>query len=242
MNNGRIDSFDFAPGRVLGGRYIVEGLLGRGWEGEVYHVIEDRTGIARAAKVFFPHRNHRDKAVKFYANKLERLRRCPMVIQYHHTESLRHKGRPITCLISELVEGELVSKHVARRTGKRMHPFEGLHLIHAIALGLEQVHRAGEYHGDLHDNNVLMRRVGFGFEVKLVDFYHWGAPSRANRQEDILNLVRLFYDVIGGAKRYRTQPPYAKYICCGLKRGMILDRFPTMTALREYVETFEWWE
>jgi hypothetical protein len=218
----------------------VEGLLGRGWEGEVYHVIESRTGIARAAKVFFPHRNQRDRAVRFYANKLERLRLCPMVIQYHHTASLRFRGQGITCLISELVEGEILGKHVTRSPGKRLHPFEALHLLHALTTGLEQIHRAGEYHGDLHDYNVLVRRTGIGFDVKLVDFYHWGAPSKANRQEDIIKLVRLFYDVIGGAKRYRTQPDYVKYICCGLKRGMILERYPTMSRLREHLETFEW--
>jgi hypothetical protein len=37
---------------VLAGKYVVEGLLGSGWEGEVYRVTERSTGIKRAMKLF----------------------------------------------------------------------------------------------------------------------------------------------------------------------------------------------
>ena len=79
----RIDSFEFEAGRTLGGRYEVIDKLGSGWEGEVYRVREVRTGIQRAAKIFFPHRNERDRAARFYARKLHKLRDCHMVIHYH---------------------------------------------------------------------------------------------------------------------------------------------------------------
>ena len=58
----RIDEFDFEPGRKLAGKYVVESLLGSGYEGEVYKVVELRTGISRAAKIFYPQRNVRDRA------------------------------------------------------------------------------------------------------------------------------------------------------------------------------------
>ena len=54
--NFRLDSFDLQPGRVIGGKYVVDGMLGAGWEGEVYRVVETRTKIHRAAKLFFPRR------------------------------------------------------------------------------------------------------------------------------------------------------------------------------------------
>ncbi len=80
----KIESFDLHAGRVIGGKYVVDGRLGGGWEGEVYKVLERKTGAWRAAKLFFPQRNLGDRAVTFYAKKLERLRKCPIVIQYHH--------------------------------------------------------------------------------------------------------------------------------------------------------------
>ncbi|MHC4949009.1 MAG: protein kinase domain-containing protein [Planctomycetota bacterium] len=236
----RIDSFDLAPGRRIAGKYVVDSMLGRGWEGEVYKVVESKTDVTRAAKVFFPHRNERDRAVTFYARKLERLRRCDIVIHYIHTESIRLRGVPVTCLISEYVEGELLEDFVARQRGRRLAPFAALHLLYALATGLEQIHRVKEYHGDIHPGNILIRRQGIFFDVKLVDFYHWGAATAAHIREDVADLVRLFYDALGGRARYATQPAEIKAICCGLRRDLLARRFPTAGRLREYLETFAW--
>ncbi|MHC4219053.1 MAG: protein kinase domain-containing protein [Planctomycetota bacterium] len=236
----KIDAFDLRPGRVIGGKYVVDGKLGGGWEGEVYKVLERKTGAWRAAKLFFPQRNVRDRAVTFYARKLERLRKCPIVIQYHHSETIRYRGVSITCLISEYVEGELLSSFVGRQPGKRLHPFEALHLTYALARGLEAIHGVREYHGDLHDTNVLVSRVGILFDVKLVDFFHWGAPTAAHIREDVADLIRLLYDAVGGRKRYAAQPPHLKAICRGLRRDLIAQDFPTARHLREYLERFTW--
>lgn len=236
----RIESFDLQPGRVLAGRYHVEARLGGGWEGEVYRVREVKTGVQRAAKLFFPHRNEKDRAMLFYATKLDRLRRCPIVIQYHHSETVRFRGEQVTCLISEFVEGELLDRFIARQPGKRLQPFEALHLLHALTTGLEQIHTAGEYHGDLHGGNVLVRRIGIDFDAKLVDFYPSGTAKRDGMREDVADLARLLYDAVGGQRHYRTQPPEIKHICCGLKRSMVVQRFPTARKLREHLETFQW--
>ncbi len=235
-----IDAFELKPGRVIGGKYVVDAKLGGGWDGEVYKVVEQRTGAHRAAKLFFPKRNIRDRAVTFYAKKLERLRSCPIVIQYHHSEIVRHRGVPITCLISEYVEGELLSKYVARQPGKRLHPFEALHLTYALARGLEEIHKVGEYHGDLHDDNVLVRKIGIFYDMKLVDFFHWGAPTPAHNRDDVADLIRLLYDTVGGRKRYPDQPPEIKAVCRGLRRDLIRKAFPTARHLREYLEGFVW--
>jgi len=218
----------------------VVGTLGAGWEGEVYEVVERKTGIHRAAKVFYPHRNAEDRAVKFYATKLDRLRRCEIVIQYHHSVSIRHRGVETTCLIGEFVDGELLTAFTTRQRGRRLSPFEALHVLYVLAVGIEQIHRAGEYHGDLHSDNVIVRRRGISFDVRLVDFYHWGPTTRATKQQDVIQLVQMFYEMIGGRTRYAAQPACVKRICCGLKHGLILRRFPTVLALREYLETFAW--
>ncbi len=235
-----ITSFSLRPGRTIGGKYVVDVKLGSGWEGEVYKVVESRTGINRAAKLFYPSRNVGDRAVRFYAKKLERLRRCPIVIQYHHSESLQYRGVPITCLISDFVEGELLSDFVARQPGARLRVFEAMHLTYALARGLEEIHKVREYHGDLHDTNVLVNRHGIFFDVKIVDFFHWGAPTAAHIRDDVADLVRLLYDAVGGAAWYASQPPEIKSICRGLRRDLIRRTFPTARHLREHMETFSW--
>jgi hypothetical protein len=236
----RIDTFSFPPGKPITQRYRIERFLGGGWEGEVYRAIETRTGIPRAAKFFYPQRNERDRAVRFYATKLNRLRECPIVIQYHTSETIRFRGQPITCLISELVEGELLADFVARQPGQRLAPFVALHLIYPLVVGLEQIHHAGEYHGDIHDGNVMVRQRGIRFVLKLVDFYNWKTPATAQRREDVFQVVRVLYDILGGRRWYSRQPAEIKRICCGLRRDLLRRRFPTVRHLREHLDSFSW--
>ena len=88
MANG-LESFGLRPGRKLARKYVVGELLGQGWEGEVYHVTEAATGIERAAKFFYPKRNPGNRAINFYAKKLNKLRDCSILIQYHTQEAFR---------------------------------------------------------------------------------------------------------------------------------------------------------
>ncbi|MFV2070437.1 MAG: serine/threonine protein kinase [Pirellulales bacterium] len=197
-------------------------------------------GIERAAKFFFPHRNERGKTANFYAKKLHKLRHCPILIQYHTQETILFRQVPITFLVSEFVDGQLLSRFLARQPGKRLSTFEGLHLLHLLAAGVERIHHLHDYHGDLHDDNVIIRRHGISFDVKLVDMFHRGPPKPGNIRDDVCDLIRIFYDAIGGARRYARQPAESKAICCGLKRSLILKKFRTAGQLREYLETIEW--
>jgi hypothetical protein len=235
-----IESFSLERGRLLAGRYEVNELLGAGWEGEVYAVSERHTGIPRAAKVFFPQRNVGDRALRTYAKKLNRLRACPMIIQYHHSDHFTFQGQTVAVLISDLVEGEILEDFVRRQPGQRLHPFEALHLVHAIAIGIEQIHNLGEYHGDLHDRNVLVNRQGLEFKVQLLDFYDWGGPRRQKRAHDVLDLVRILYDMVGGRKRYAKQPAEIKAICLGLRADLIRRRYPSAARLRSHLESISW--
>jgi len=236
----RISRFALEEGALLAGKLVVEELLGHGWEGEVYRVRERHTGIRRAAKLFFPQRNPRNVTVRRYAMKLNKLRRCELVIQYHHTEIVEHEGQEVTCLVSELVEGQLLCDVVKGQPSGRMQPFEALHLTYALAQGLEEIHLAKEYHGDLHDRNVLVRREGIFFRPRLVDFYNHGAVKRKHQQNDVIDLVRLLYDAVGGAPRYHQQPAPVRAICRGLRNDLVRRRFPTASHLRRYLESFSW--
>lgn len=238
--NDEVTTFALEPGRVIGGKYVVETLLGAGWEGEVYRVAERRTDVTRAAKLFFPNRNTDDRTISFYARKLEQLRDCPVVIKYHHSETLRWRGSPITALISEFVDGEMLDQMIGQRRGKRLPEFEALSILYELIVGLEQIHGKKDYHGDLHSGNVLVKRRGVHFDLKLVDLFNLGRPSASKAREDVIDAIRIFYDMLGGQDRYRDQRPEIKWIICGLKRTLITRRFPTASHLREHLDSFEW--
>lgn len=235
-----IDSFNFTPGRIIAKKYEIISLLGAGWEGEVYKIVETRTGIERAAKFFFPKRNIKDSAAKFYAKKLHKLRQCPILIQYHHQETITFRNQPITCLISEFVDGDMLSDFVARQPGKRLSVYEGLHLLHAIASGMDCIHRHREYHGDLHDGNVMIKRRGLEFDIKILDLFYMTSAKSELIQTDVNDMVRIFYDCIGGAKHYAKHPPQVKDICNGLKQTLIRKKFRTAGQLQRYLENMEW--
>jgi tRNA A-37 threonylcarbamoyl transferase component Bud32 len=236
----RIDHFDFPPGTVLAEKYQVVAQLGTGWEGEVYILRECATGIERAGKFFFPHRNPRNRVANYYARKLHKLRNCPILIQYHTQGTITYQEAPIRLLVSEYVEGELLSHFLRRQPGGRISVFQGLHLLHALARGIEAIHDLHEYHGDLHEDNVIVRRFGLSFDLKLIDFFHWGRATPENIHDDVCDLIRIFYDAIGGQKHYAKHPPEVKAICCGLKRSLILKRFRNAAQLRQHLETMQW--
>jgi len=78
------------------------------------------------------------------------------------------------------------------------------------------------------------------FEDKWLDLFANQPPSRARQREDVVDLVRLLYDMVGGQKRYPRQPPEVKSICRGLRRSLILDRFRSSADLVVHLDGFEW--
>lgn len=239
MTKRRISTFDLQPGRRLGNGYEVEHRLGGGSEGEVYRIRERRTGILRAAKLFFPHSDPGGKLPARQARKLEALRGCHIVMQYFHIEEVRIGSVRTTAMISGYSPGIPVQEWVEQHRGRRVRPFVAMTILHRLAVGLEQIHDRGEYHADVHTENILLRQTGVDFELKLIDFFDWGRPSRAKQQNDVLQTVRVLYDMIGGRQAYPKMPAEVREVCCGLRHDLILRRFPTMAALRVHLENFE---
>lgn len=235
-----IERFDFKPGRILARKYEVIAKLGEGWEAEVYHVREISTGIERAAKLFFPERNVRDKTTRFHAKKMHKLRHCPILIQYHTQETIVFKRAHVTFMVSEFVDGELLSDYLKRQPGKRLHYFQALHILYELASGMECIHNHKDYHGDLHDENIIVQQTGVGFDLKVLDMFHWGTTQKENVWGDVVNMIHLFYQMIGGKKHYASMPPQVKDICCGLKSTIILKKFRSAGQLREYMDYLEW--
>lgn len=227
-------------GSPLGDRYRVLELLGTGWEGVVYRVEERVTKVQRAAKIYFPHRNQRDSALRHYVRKLDKLRGCPVVIQYHHLDVAEVAGKPVRFMIAEYLDGIPLSELLRRQRGRRFGEFEALCILHALAAGMEPIHQMGEYHGDLHADNILIRRRGIHYEVKTLDFLNQGPSNAERRLDDVVDMLRLFRDLIGGHERYAKASPQAKSLMSGLRRDLIARRFRSAGLLRVRIENLSW--
>jgi hypothetical protein len=113
-------------------------------------------------------------------------------------------------------------------------------LLHSLVSGIEAIHQLGQQHGDLHSENIIVRRLGLTYELKILDLFNWGRRGRDGRYDDICDLIRVFYDALGGRERYSRQPDQVKAVCRGLKRSLILRRFRTARALRLHLESENW--
>jgi len=235
----KFTKYKLAPGKLLGRYYRVLEFLGEGWEGEVYKVEERNTGIIRAAKIFYKHRYDDQLPHVVYAKKLHQLKNCSIVIKYHHQDKAQIKGHTVDFLVSDFVDGEVLSQFINKQPQKRFVPFEALHLFYALVQGVEQIHKLKEYHGDIHSDNIIVKRKGLSFEVHIIDLLHLGKPTRARIQTDVYDLLSVFYEMLGGTKYYRKMPMSVKKIILGRKHSLITKQFKTAGQLRQVLEDVE---
>jgi hypothetical protein len=113
-------------------------------------------------------------------------------------------------------------------------------VLYALAKGIAPIHARGEYHGDIHDDNIMIRRVGIDFEVKLLDFFDLGRPTRSKIHKDVLNLIQVFHTLVGGRDNYAAQPRVVKDVIRGLKDSLILARFDSAGDIQRHLETLSW--
>jgi serine/threonine protein kinase len=233
--------FELLPGRSLGPHYEIIEFLGSGWEGEVYKVQERLTGIIRAAKLFYEHRGGRKEPLLKYARKLYKLRSCPIIIQYHHRGVARlRKKKQVEFLVSDFVDGEMLSSFLARQKKKRLSSFEALHLFYALTLGVEQIHFLGEYHGDIHSDNIMVRRRGLGFDVHLLDFFDLGRPTKEKIQIDVYDMITVLYEMIGETDGYRRSDSNIRQIIKGRKHSLISQCYKNAGQLRLTLDNLDW--
>jgi serine/threonine protein kinase len=171
---------------------------------------------------------------------LDALRHCPILLQYHHQEIAYVQRRKVIVVISELVEGQKLSDFLYQQRRHRLSTFEALHVLYVLAKGIAPIHARGEYHGDIHDDNIMIRRQGIGFEVRLLDFFDLGKPSVSKTRKDVLNLIEVFFTLVGGREAYASQPKVVKDIIRGRKDSLILERFVSAGDIQRHLETLQW--
>lgn len=190
--------------------------------------------------MFYTRDTYRENPILRYARKLHKLRGCPIIIQYHHRDSAQIRGKKVDFLVSDFADGEMLSDFLAGQKGGRLTTFEALHLIYALTIGIEQIHFAGEYHGDIHSDNIMVQRRGLGFDVHLIDFLDLGRSTKEKIQHDVYNLIAILYETIGGTKYYGKAGKNIKSIIMGRKHSLIQQKFKMAGHLRIALENLDW--
>jgi len=153
----------FVPGTLLGGRYRIIALLGKGGMGEVYRATDLTLGQSVALK-FLPEEATRDHRVleRFHGEvRVARQVSHPNVCRVYDIGEV--EGMPF--LSMEYVDGEDLQS-LLLRIG-RLPADKALETARKICAGLAAAHDRGIIHRDLKPANIMMNRRG---EVLIMDF------------------------------------------------------------------------
>ncbi len=164
------DGSRFLPGTMLGGRYRMVGLLGRGGMGEVYRADDLKVGQPVALK-FLP------RDVERHPERLERfLTEVRLSLKVTHPNVCRVfdmgevDGRHF--LSMEFVDGEDLAS-LLRRIG-RLPEDKAIEIARQLCAGLAAAHDEGVLHRDLKPANVMIDGRG---RAKITDFGLAGATA-----------------------------------------------------------------
>jgi hypothetical protein len=178
------DHGQFFPGKVIGGRFRIVAMLGRGGMGEVYRADDLKLGQAVALKFLAP-RLACDPTCLAYLRREVRLARQvahPHVCRvYDLGEAEGHHF-----LSMEYVDGEDLASLLAR-IGK-LPADKGVVVAQEIFAGLAAAHRQGVLHRDLKPANVMLDSRG---HVRITDF-GLACPSDAGEEETVIAGTPLY--------------------------------------------------
>jgi beta-lactam-binding protein with PASTA domain/tRNA A-37 threonylcarbamoyl transferase component Bud32 len=153
--------------RLLGGRYELGGVAGRGGMAEVYRARDIRLGRVVAVKTL------RDDLAGDEAFQ-ERFRReaqsaaslnYPSIVAVYDTGEDLAGPAPVPYIVMEYVEGRTLRDLL--RDGRRLLPERALEIAGGVLGALDYSHRHGIVHRDIKPANVMVTRAG---EVKVMDF------------------------------------------------------------------------
>lgn len=148
-----------SPGDVIGGRYEIIRLLGKGGMGAVYSASDrELEGEQVALKTLLPSSPVSERALRRFRREIQYARRVAHrnVCRIYDLGQHRIDGvsEPLLFVTMELVEGVTLGELI-RREG-RLTTGEALEIVRQIAAGLDATHDAGVVHRDLKPGNVML--------------------------------------------------------------------------------------
>jgi eukaryotic-like serine/threonine-protein kinase len=153
--------------RLLGDRYELEGVVGRGGMAEVYRARDIRLDRIVAIKTLradlardqtFQARFRREAQSAASLNH-------PSIVAVYDTGEDMSTGVPVPYIVMEYVDGRTVRDLLI--DGHRLLPERALEIISGVLRALEYSHQAGIVHRDIKPGNVMVTRNG---DIKVMDF------------------------------------------------------------------------
>ncbi len=209
----------FTPGTMLGERYRIATLLGRGGMGEVYRADDLKLGQSVALKFLPPALARDSSALERFHGEVRTARQIahPSVCRVY--DVAEHDGR--TFLSMEYIDGEDLAS-LLRRIG-RLPGDKALEIARQLCAGVAAAHDAGVLHRDLKPANVMIDGRGrahvtdFGVAGMLAEIEGSGiggggtpaymAPEQLSRGEvsirsDIFSLGLILYETFTGKRAF----------------------------------------
>jgi serine/threonine-protein kinase len=157
------DEGRFVPGTLLGGRYRIIGLLGRGGMGEVYRATDMMLGQSVALKFLPAEASSNPRLLERFHGEVRVARQVshPNVCRVYDIGEI--EGMPFISM--EYVDGEDLAA-LLLRIGRLPHD-KALETARKLCAGLAAAHDRGVIHRDLKPQNIMMNKRG---EVVIMDF------------------------------------------------------------------------
>ena len=153
--------------RLLGDRYELDGVVGRGGMAEVYRARDlrlDRTVAIKTLRTDLARDQTFQARFRREAQSAASLNNPSIVAVYDTGEDLS-TGVPVPFIVMEFVDGRTVRDLLIE--GHRLLPERTLEIVSGVLRALEYSHQAGIVHRDIKPGNVMVTRNG---DIKVMDF------------------------------------------------------------------------
>jgi len=154
------------PGDIVGGKYVLESLIGQGGMGAVFKAKHRGTGGVRAIKIMLADTSN-PEALQRFKNEA----RAAAEIQNEHVVRVDDVDEEMgyAFMVLEYLEGEDLAQLVEREG--RLPPHVAVNYTIQALQGIVQAHAMGIVHRDLKPSNLyLARRKDGSTTVKVLDF------------------------------------------------------------------------
>ncbi len=153
--------------RLLGDRYELDGVVGRGGMAEVYRARDlrlDRTVAIKTLRADLARDQTFQARFRREAQSAASLNNPSIVAVYDTGEDLT-SGVVVPFIVMEFVDGRTVRDLLIE--GHRLLPERTLEIVSGVLRALEYSHQAGIVHRDIKPGNVMVTRNG---DIKVMDF------------------------------------------------------------------------